>query len=193
MADPQAETATWAGLAADPGLPDVEILATQVVLRHVQEGTLYFVLEATESMGWSGQPAQQAHPGTGEAKAAGRAAAVLSEPLLLQELAGNLALLRRAVRQAPAGRLSAVSASYDARAKGWVGLLTSYNRADLLATVTSYLRHRGRWEDTARDLGLHRNSLRHRISIAQTRLGVSLDDPDVAAHLWLALQDADTA
>ena len=125
--------------------------------------------------------------------AAGQAAAVLSEPLLLQELAGNLALLRRAVRQAPAGRLSAVSASYDARAKGWVGLLTSYNRADLLATVTSYLRHRGRWEDTARDLGLHRNSLRHRISLAQTRLDVSLDDPDVAAHLWLALQDADTA
>jgi purine catabolism regulator len=66
--------------------------------------------------------------------------------------------------------------------------LAGYQRADLLGAVAAYLRRRGRWEDTARDLAIHRNSLRHRIAVAQRLLGVSLDDPDTAAHLWLALR-----
>ncbi len=67
-------------------------------------------------------------------------------------------------------------------------MITGYHRADLLATVRAYLAARGTWEDAARALGIHRNSLRHRISVAGNLIGVDLDDPDVAAHLWLALR-----
>ncbi len=81
----------------------------------------------------------------------------------LGEIPGNLAVLRQAVLQAPPGRLVAVSASEDARATGWVRVLADYPRADLLETVRAYLRARGTWEDAARALGIHRNSLRHRI------------------------------
>ena len=40
----------------------------------------------------------------------------------------------------------------------------------------------------AADLGVHRNTLRNRIATATRVLGADLDDPDVAAHLWLALR-----
>lgn len=184
------ETSAWTRLVPDQGLPDTSALSAAVLLRHVQDGIHYLVLNETAQEGAAVHAALSGVPAPGETGPDGALAAVLSEPLALHELAGTMALLRRAIRQAPAGRLSAVSASYDARAKGWVELLASYPRADLVGTVTSYLGHRGRWEDSARDLELHRNSLRHRISIAQARLGVDLDDPDVAAHLWLALRDA---
>lgn len=109
----------------------------------------------------------------------------------LGEIPGNLAVLRRAVLQAPDGRLVAVDAGDDAKSAGWVQLLAGYPRADLLGTVRAYLAARGTWEDAARALGIHRNSLRHRISVATTLLGVDLDDPDVAAHLWLAMRDSE--
>jgi len=69
-----------------------------------------------------------------------------------------------------------------------VETLRAQERGDLLATVQCYLRNRGQWEPAARELGIHRNSLRHRIGIAQRLLGAELDDPDVAANLWLALR-----
>jgi purine catabolism regulator len=56
-----------------------------------------------------------------------------------------------------------------------------------------YLRHRGRWENAARDLGIHRNTLRHRIGVASRVLGADLNDPDVASRLWLALRAAGLA
>lgn len=54
--------------------------------------------------------------------------------------------------------------------------------------VIAYLRHRGRWEAIADDLHIHRNTLRYRVLKARELIGVDLDDPDVAARLWLALR-----
>ena len=76
----------------------------------------------------------------------------------------------------------------DPRAEAWVEALQNYTRADMVETVRSYLRHRGQWEAAARELQLHRNSLRHRIAIAARLIQADLDDPDVAAILWLALR-----
>ena len=45
----------------------------------------------------------------------------------------------------------------------------------------------------ARDLGIHRNTLRHRIGVASRVLGADLNDPDVASRLWLALRAAGLA
>lgn len=185
-------------LAADPGLPDLGAAVDVCVLRHVQDSILYLVLPASgignrpkaggESLE---QDALLGISAPGNHEVSGSLAAALGDPVSLGEIPGNLAVLRRAVLQAPDGRLVAVGASDDATAAGWVRLLTGYPRADLLGTVRAYLAARGTWEDAARALGIHRNSLRHRISVATTLIGVDLDDPDVAAHLWLAMCDGE--
>jgi PucR family transcriptional regulator, purine catabolism regulatory protein len=74
-----------------------------------------------------------------------------------------------------------------------LGPIVEYSRADLVRSVVAYLRHRGRWQDAARDLGIHRNTLRHRIGTANRVMGSDLDDPDVASRLWLALRAAGLA
>jgi len=74
-----------------------------------------------------------------------------------------------------------------------LGPIVDYSRADLVRSVVAYLRHRGRWEDAARDLGIHRNTLRHRIGTANRVMGSDLNDPDVASRIWLALRAAGLA
>lgn len=61
-------------------------------------------------------------------------------------------------------------------------------RGTLVAAVAAYLRHRGHWEKAARELDIHRNSLRSRIAQAERLLGGELGEPDRAARLWLALR-----
>lgn len=63
-----------------------------------------------------------------------------------------------------------------------------YTRADLGGALVAYLRHRGQWDPAAREIGVHRNTLRHRIAKSRELIGVDLDDPDVAAELWLYLR-----
>jgi len=74
-----------------------------------------------------------------------------------------------------------------------LGPLVDYSRADLVRSVVAYLRHRGHWQDAARDLGVHRNTLRHRVGTAGRVMGSDLNDPDVASRLWLALRAAGLA
>ncbi|MDQ0708332.1 purine catabolism regulator [Arthrobacter woluwensis] len=115
--------------------------------------------------------------------------AVLSAPLTPAQVPGRLEPLREVLTQAAPGALTRPPVSpLDPRAAGWVETLRAQERGDLLATVQCYLRNRGQWEPAARELGIHRNSLRHRIGIAQRLLQAELDDPDVAANLWLALR-----
>jgi len=66
--------------------------------------------------------------------------------------------------------------------------LLSYTRADLIGAVIAYLRHRGQWEAAANELGVHRNTLRHRIRTAMRVIEADLDDPDVASTIWLTLR-----
>jgi purine catabolism regulator len=66
--------------------------------------------------------------------------------------------------------------------------LAGYTRAPLVETTRSYLRHRGSWEAAARELGVHRNTIRNRIRIVEKELGIDLDDPDLSAELWIALR-----
>ncbi|MFE4079208.1 helix-turn-helix domain-containing protein [Paenarthrobacter sp. YIM B13468] len=93
------------------------------------------------------------------------------------------------VRALDAGQIIDVpEGALDPRTQGWVAALRGYQRADLIGSVRAYLRHRGQWEGAARELGIHRNSLRHRMGIAKELLQADPDDPDVAANLWLALR-----
>ena len=60
---------------------------------------------------------------------------------------------------------------------------------DLIAAVAAYLRHRGQWAQASRDLRVHRNTLHYRVSKAREALGVDIDDPDIAARLWLLMRE----
>ncbi|MHA6799569.1 PucR family transcriptional regulator [Bounagaea algeriensis] len=58
----------------------------------------------------------------------------------------------------------------------------------LLGTLRTWLAQHGNWDRTAGALGLHRNSVRHRIGRAERQLAVDLADPQVRMELWFALQ-----
>ncbi|TFD03140.1 PucR family transcriptional regulator [Cryobacterium sandaracinum] len=117
-----------------------------------------------------------------------RLGAAMSGPVLPSQVSGIVVEVGRACRRAAPGQLVQMENVLDPLADSWVEALKGYTRADLVDTVRCYLRHRGQWETTARDLQLHRNSLRHRIEIASRLIDADLDDPDVAANLWLALR-----
>lgn len=152
----------------------------QARLRNTVDEITYLLLESSPGVADTGSLSRLSG-------AAGIAMAI-SDPMLLSEVATNLAHLRRAVLAAPLGSISSGSSQLDPRAAAWVQALTDYSRADLITTVTTYLRHRGQWESAARELGVHRNSLRHRMTIVATLIEADVNDPDVAANLWLALR-----
>lgn len=171
--------------ALDP-VPGVSALPAGVAsctLRYERDGVLH-VLVPEDLL-----PAD-VEPGPVPERIPGLAGAV-SDPVTLGEVPAVLPGLRRALGQAAAGTLAGASGPSHAAARAWAEALAEYPRADLLGTVTEYLRHRGHWENASRALGVHRNSLRHRIGLATGLLGVDLDDPDVAAELWLELRQRD--
>ena len=57
-----------------------------------------------------------------------------------------------------------------------------------LGAVVAYLRHRGQWEAAANELGVHRNTLHHRIRTSMRVMDADLNDPDVASTVWLTLR-----
>ena len=115
-------------------------------------------------------------------------AAALSQPLPLEAVAGFVGQVTVACRSAAPGTIGFVDGSTDDRGDSWVDALTGHPRGDLSGAVRTYLAHRGQWEGAARELGIHRNSLRHRIAMATELIGADLTDPDIAAPLWIALR-----
>lgn len=63
----------------------------------------------------------------------------------------------------------------------------SAREQDLLATLAAYLDHNGSWEATSRALGIHRHTLRHRITKIETLTGLPLDIAQNRVLLTLAL------
>ena len=97
--------------------------------------------------------------------------------------------LRRAVREQEPGTTLDLSLTAAPALRGpSLEPLLAYTRIDLVGAVVAYLRHRGGWEAAARELDVHRNTLRHRITTASRVLGADLDDPDVASTVWLSLR-----
>lgn len=66
-------------------------------------------------------------------------------------------------------------------------LLEVEDGAVLRATARAFLEHHGARQPTADALGVHRNTVRHRVARLEVLLGVHLDSPDDRAELWLAL------
>jgi hypothetical protein len=57
-----------------------------------------------------------------------------------------------------------------------------------LPTLESYLAHRGNHKAVARELGVHVNTVKYRLSIIRSRLGVQLDDGEAASELLMAIR-----
>lgn len=110
---------------------------------------------------------------------------VLSGPVGLEDVAAAAARVMAVHRTDPD---AGARTDPDSRSRTWADLLASGDQ-ELRRTVIAYLRNRQQAERTARELGVHRNTIRPRITAAEKMLGASLDDPDVAAELWLALRD----
>ncbi len=62
---------------------------------------------------------------------------------------------------------------------------------DLVATLRGYLEANGHWETAASSVGVHRHTLRHRISRIEGLLGVDLGDARTRAELLLILLSGD--
>jgi hypothetical protein len=59
---------------------------------------------------------------------------------------------------------------------------------ELVPTLRTWLAHHGAWEATAAALGVHRNSVRHRIAQVERALAADLADPETRMRLWFALR-----
>jgi purine catabolism regulator len=69
----------------------------------------------------------------------------------------------------------------------------SGNRGDLLRSLEVFLRNDGRLDPAARELGVHRNTLRYRMQRIEEVTGLSLSSFSDRVQLWLALKAADLA
>ncbi|WP_181408353.1 PucR family transcriptional regulator [Schumannella sp. 10F1B-5-1] len=65
--------------------------------------------------------------------------------------------------------------------------------AELLRCARVWLEHNGAWDAAARELGIHRHSLRDRITKLEQRLGVDLARFDARAELWMLLRAREAA
>jgi len=111
----------------------------------------------------------------------------------------------RALDSAPAGRLLSFE---QLVAENVFGLLASSQVADIarsrlrtqldsepgrhrLREAAVWLRHNGSWEPAARELGMHRHSLKARVAELSTQLALPLDTFQGRAELWVLLAAAD--
>lgn len=67
----------------------------------------------------------------------------------------------------------------------------SDRRTAQLSVLTAWLGENGNWDATAKALGLHRNSVRRQINAVAELLDTDLNQAQVRAELWIALQYVD--
>lgn len=91
--------------------------------------------------------------------------------------AGLTALLDPASAEAFAASLLAPLVEHDRTRRG-----------HLVESLRSWLSHHGQWDPAAAALGVHRHTLRRRMSLAAELLGRDLDSPTARSELWLALE-----
>ena len=155
-------------------------------------------VEITRAESWYLLPS--AHPRLAElgrslSKADPTASAVVSELVRLEDIGTTRSRLAERLRGLSRGELALDGLPLgDARliATRLDDFLEEQSK-DVIVAVAAYLRHRGQWAQASRDLGVHRNTLRYRLSRAREALGVDIDDPDIAARLWLLMRERGAA
>ncbi len=128
-----------------------------------------------------------------------------STPVRWGDLATGLREARRAAMRAHDGR--AFVRFDDLVSDGILGLLETSGGASvarrllqplldapaeqrdtLLDTVRTWMEHNCAWDPAARDLGIHRHTLRNRVTSVERLLGLDLDSFADRAELWAALE-----
>jgi DNA-binding PucR family transcriptional regulator len=77
----------------------------------------------------------------------------------------------------------------------WLGRLLEYDArkgSDLVETLGRYLELGGNYDATARDLSVHRSTLKYRLQRIREISGLDLGDPDTRFHLQLATRARQT-
>ncbi|MGW7492367.1 helix-turn-helix domain-containing protein [Streptomyces sp. NPDC054786] len=108
---------------------------------------------------------------------------------LRRALAGRAALVRH--RTPGPHSITSLVAPTDARQHAQALLAPLADSPPLLATLHNWLSLHGSWDRTATALGIHRNTVRQRITRIAGLLDSDLDDPDVRMELWFALRSLD--
>ena len=90
------------------------------------------------------------------------------------------------------GLLSSASVAEMARGR-LAPLLATDGGLLLLREAATWLRHNGQWDPAARELGMHRHSLRIRITRLERALDLTLDRFEDRAELWALLASIDLA
>ncbi|GAA0283807.1 PucR family transcriptional regulator [Streptomyces polychromogenes] len=121
----------------------------------------------------------------------------VSAPAAPAELRTADAQARRALARAEASR-TPLARHADPGVTGLVGEAEARAHAEALLaplspalreTLRAWLAHHGGWDRTAAALGLHRNTVRQRITRCAALLDdADLDDPDTRMELWFALR-----
>ena len=88
----------------------------------------------------------------------------------------------RVLNQGPLGLIDPRSARTFA--SSFLGRLDD----EQLGTLRCFLRHHGSRLKVAEELGLHRNTVRNRLETIESMLPGQLDDPQIRASAWFALQ-----
>lgn len=125
---------------------------------------------------------------------------VESPPAAVGRLPALLPLVLTRLRDAGAGErirlahdpsaLVTADPAVRAAVDPWLTALQEYDDAhgaDLLPSVAAYLRHHGSWDPAAQELGVHRHTLRQRVTRAAEVAGFELADPRHRALLVLGL------
>lgn len=114
---------------------------------------------------------------------------VVSAPLRPDDVGAALPALQARADRLPGGTAHATPDLHDPGGDlAALARLTAYRRSDLVGALVASLRHQGRAEPAAHELGIHRNTLRHRLEVAARVGRIDLSDPDVAARWWLLLR-----
>ncbi|WP_053208995.1 PucR family transcriptional regulator, partial [Streptomyces decoyicus] len=108
---------------------------------------------------------------------------------LRRALAGRAALVRH--RTPSPHSVTSLVAPSDARQHAQALLAPLADSPPLLSTLHNWLSLHGSWDRTATALGVHRNTVRQRITRIAGLLDTDLDDPDVRMELWFALRSLD--
>ncbi len=112
----------------------------------------------------------------------------LGEARRAAEYANGAAGLLRFEDVAARGLLGLLAtAGADSVARRMLSPLLDPDGAVLLESARVWLSRHGAWEPAARELGVHRHTLRNRISAVEAALGIDLDDASARTELWAAL------
>jgi len=171
----------------------VELLESRLVLGGVLSGELVGVSTGSSAAGLAADLAQ-----VGLRVGIGEPASLSSVARSHETAAHALELTTDQVRvlswdaQVHRGVLSLIDASRAAAfGDSFLDLLgEGTSGAVLVETLRSFLLHHGSQLKVAADLGIHRNTVRHRVAQIEDALGRSLGDPQTRVDAWVALTAA---